>query len=202
MLHLEDSHEVVPPRLAFRTRRATASQVCRAGGGPAVSALGGDARGCWGGHAEDPCARKGPRDPLAGKPASAPDTPGQGEDDALRGAPVCAQLESSSVVLYPVSRGPRSAPIIDQLCARSAARRQHSLGSAAAADQDCTTPSMSAATMPTDPLPGARGSAHAETELARVCDGLRHGLAMASPQYRSDTRCAIVTRLWAFRAGV
>ena len=31
---------------------------------------------------------------------------------------------------------------------------------------------------------------------------LRHGLAMASPQYRSGTRCTIVTRLWASGAGV
>ena len=29
-----------------------------------------------------------------------------------------------------------------------------------------------------------------------------HGLAMASPQYRSDTRCTVVTRLWAVRTGV
>ena len=42
---------------------------------------------------------------------------GKGENDALAGAPVCAQLEFSWGVFDPVSRGPRSAPIIDRLCA-------------------------------------------------------------------------------------
>ena len=116
-LHAEDGHDVVPPRLAFRTRRAPASLACRAGGGPAVSALGGDARGCWGGHAEDPCARKGARDSLAGKPASAPDTPGQGEDDALRGAPVWGQLESSWGVFDPASGGLGARPSLTGSCA-------------------------------------------------------------------------------------
>ena len=87
---------------------------------------------------------------------------------------MCAQLQPSLVVLHPVSRGPESAPIIDQLCARPATRRQVSWGSATAADQDCATFLKSAAIMPTAWRTKARGSAHAETEF----QGVSYGLAM------------------------
>ena len=113
---------------------------------------------------------------------------------------MCAQLQSSSVVFHPGKRRLGTAPIIDRLCARIRSATFAKLGSATAAAQGCAGYRKPAATMPTDPHPGPRGSAHAETDLARVCDGFSHGLAMAEPQYRSDTRCTIVTRLWAHRA--
>ena len=114
---------------------------------------------------------------------------------------MCAQLESSLVVFDPGKRRLGTAPIIDRLCARIRSATFAKLGSATAAEQGCAGYRKPAATMPTDPLPGARGSAHAETELVGACDGLRHGLAMAEPQYRSEARCTIVTRLWASGAG-
>ena len=88
---------------------------------------------------------------------------------------MCAQLQYSSVVFPPVSKGPRSAPIIDRLCARIRSATFAKLGSATAAEQGCAGYRKPAATMPTDPLPGARGSAHAEIELLPVSDGFAMG---------------------------
>ena len=45
----------------------------------------------------------------------------------------------------------------------------------------------------------SEGLSPCRDQLVRVSDGLRHGLAMASPQYRSGTRCTVVKRsikLW------
>ena len=114
---------------------------------------------------------------------------------------MCAQLEFSSVVLDPGKRRLGTAPIIDRLCARIRSATFAKLGSATAAAQGCAGYRKPAATMPIDPHPGPRGSAHAETDLARVCDGFSHVLAMAEPEYRSEARCTILTRLWASGAG-
>ena len=48
--------------------------------------------------------------PLLGAHPPAPSPSGQGEDDELAGAPVCAQLAPSSVVILPASGGPGPTP--------------------------------------------------------------------------------------------
>ena len=53
---------------------------------------------------------------------------------------MCAQLESCLVVFDPASEGLGAPPSLTSCCARSATRRQHSWGSATAADQGCATP--------------------------------------------------------------
>ena len=88
---------------------------------------------------------------------------------------MCAQLESSVVVFDPGKRRLGTAPIIDRLCARIRSATFAKLGSATAAEQGCAGYRKPAATMPTDPHPGARGSAHAETELLPGSDGFAMG---------------------------
>ena len=73
---------------------------------------------------------------------------------------MCAQLQYSSVVLRPGRRGPKSAPIIDRLCARIRSATFAKLGSATAAAQGCAGYRKPAATMPTDPHPGPSGAAN------------------------------------------
>ena len=114
---------------------------------------------------------------------------------------MCAQLESSLVVFDHGKRRLGTAPIIDQLCARIHNTLSTFLGLGDGGESGLHHPIDVRSDHAHRLAHKSEGLSPRRDELVRVSDGLRHGLAMAEPQYRSEGRCTIVTRLWASRAG-